>query len=207
MGLDLQKYSGLWAAITELVLLAILMLAVPLIIALDTVVFRHGVQETSVTEFAQMALLILSTVLVALTARKSPESRGFLALVAGFFGVMLIRETDWLFDAVAQGFWVYPALAVTVAVIVYATRQRGTVISPMLRCATTKPFAYLAIGVLLVVVFSRTFGTGRLWVEVMGADYQRIYKSIIQEGIELLGYVLVFFGATRVCSLERKDQT
>jgi hypothetical protein len=206
VGTDPKKFPGLWAAISEFVLLAIMMAAVPLVIALDTVVLDHGVQEMSVTEFTQKGLLVLCTALVAMTARKRQDSRGFLVLVAGFFGVMLIRESDWLFDLITPGFWIYPALVVSVAVIVYAARQRGTVISPMITCASTKPFAYLAVGLLLVLVFSRTFGTGRLWAEVMGADYHRIYKSIIQEGIELLGYVMVFFGAAKVCLLEKNDK-
>jgi hypothetical protein len=97
-------------------------------------------------------------------------------------------------------------LAVSVAVIVYAARQRGTVIAPAIESASTKPFAYLIVGLLLVIVFSRAFGTGQLWEEVMGEDYRRIYKSVIQEGIELLGYVLVFFGALTTFLLERKKR-
>jgi hypothetical protein len=176
-------------------LLAILMVAVPLVVALDIMVFKHGVQEISATEFVQEGLLFLSALLMALTARKRPDARGFLALVAGFFSVMLIREADMFFDFISQGFWVYPALAVSVGVITYASRQRGTVITPVSEMTASKSFAYLVIGLLLVLIFSRAFGTGQLWSEVMGDDYRRIYKSVIQEGIELLGYVLVFFGS------------
>jgi hypothetical protein len=204
MGRNSQGYSGIWKAIAEFALLAILMVAVPLVVALDVMVFKHGVQEISATEFAQEGLLFLSALLMALTARKRPDARGFLALVAGFFGVMLIREADMFFDAISQGFWLYPALAVTLAVCVYAARHRDTVIEPMLRFARTKPAAYLVIGLLLVLVFSRAFGTGQLWVEVMGQDYRRIYKSVIQEGIELLGYVLVFFGSLGAFLQERR---
>jgi hypothetical protein len=201
---DLKKYPGLWAAGGEILLLAILMVAVPLIVALDVMVFKHGVQEISATEFAQEGLLLLSALAMALTAWKRPDSRGLLALVAGFFGVMLIREADMFLDHITQGFWVYPALAVTVAVIVYASRQRGTVIAPMAGLASSRQFTYLAIGLLLVLVFSRAFGTGQLWAEVMGEDYRRIYKSVIQEGIELLGYTLVLFGSLGLFLRERK---
>ncbi|MGD9265112.1 MAG: hypothetical protein PVJ71_04965 [Lysobacterales bacterium] len=199
-----QNHTGLWAAIAEFVLLAMLMVAVPLVVALDVMAFKHGVQEISATEFAQEGLLLLSAVLLALTARARPDARGFLVLVAGFFSVMLIREADMFFDFISQGFWVYPALAVSVGVIAYASRQRGTVIPPIPGLVASKWFAYLAIGLLLVLVFSRAFGTGQLWSEVMGEDYRRIYKSVIQEGIELLGYVLVFFGALGTFLQERK---
>ena len=94
---------------------AVLMAAVPLVIAIDTAVFEHGVQETSVTEFAQKGLLILSVVLMAMTARRRPDSRGFLALVAGFFGVMLIREADWLFNcAITEAMLYFGGITITI---------------------------------------------------------------------------------------------
>ena len=94
MGRKSQNYSGLWAAIAEFVLLAILMVAVPVVVALDVIVLGHGVTEISATELTQEGLLFLSVALMALTAWKRPGERGFFALVAGFFCVMLIREAD-----------------------------------------------------------------------------------------------------------------
>ena len=37
-----------------------------------------------------------------------------------------------------------------------------------------------------------------LWQAVMGEDYRKLYKSIIQEGLEQLGYVLICFGSARI---------
>ena len=42
---------------------------------------------------------------------------------------------------------------------------------------------------------SRIFGSGSLWSELMMGDYQAGYKKIIQEGLELLGYVLIVYGS------------
>lgn len=206
MGWGSQKSSGLWTVIAEFALLAVLMAAVPLIVALDVLVLEHGLQEFSVTEFTQEGLLFLSTMLLALTARQCPGSRGFLTLVAGFLGVVLVREFDWLFDDLLPGSWLVPALAVGVGAIVYSLRQRRAIIAPLVRLANTKSFAYFAVGMLLVIVFSRIFGTGQLWSEIMGEDYRKLYKSVIQEGTELLGYLLVFYGSLSTFIHERKNR-
>jgi len=179
----------------ELTLLALCMLAVPVAIVIDVLVFDHGVKEISVTEFSQSGLLFLSAVFVGQAAWRQSESRGFLVLVTGLFAAMLIREADKFLDLIAQGFWVYPAIVVTIAAVAISIPYRAAIIPSMVKFSFTRPFAYLVIGLLLVILFSRAFGTGWFWSKVMGEDYQRLYKTIIQEGLELLGYILIFFGS------------
>jgi hypothetical protein len=191
-------FSGLAAVMLEYLKLVVLTVAVPLMVAVDVLWLEHGIKEKSVTELAQKGLLLLSALLIGLSARRHTESRGFLVLVAGLFAAMFIREADVYFDMVAQGSWLYPALAVSLLAIVYASRQRGTVIAPLIGNLQTKSFNYIMIGLILVVLFSRLFGTGQLWREVMGEDYRNLYKSMIQEGLELLGYVLICFGSVRL---------
>lgn len=182
------------AVLAEPVLLIILTIAVPLIVALDVIVLKHGLTEFSVTEVCQSVLLLMSTVLVGSAARKQTGSRGFLVLLTGFLGAMFIRENDKFMDFISQGFWFYPAMLVGAGSIIYAMRHRDTVIQPAIRFTNTKSYTYLLIGLVLVILFSRVFGTGRFWMEVMGADYNRLYKAIIQEGVELLGYVFILIG-------------
>ena len=68
----------------------------------------------------------------------------------------------------------------------------------MINFSITKSFTCVAVGLLITILFSRLFGTGQLWQAVMGEDYRSLYKSIIQEGLELLGYVLICFGWARI---------
>jgi hypothetical protein len=193
--------------LVELVLLVILMMAVPVIVALDIMVLKHDLTEISVTEFTQVGLLFASILLMWSMARQLPDSRGFLVLVTGFMSAMLIREYDKFLDYFSQGFWLYPVLLVSAGAIIYAIRLRDSVIAPMVRIMATKSFTYVVIGLLLVFVFSRAFGTSRLWSEAMGADYDRIYKTIVQEGVETLGYALVFFGSVQSYLHERRRQS
>lgn len=200
-----QNHSEFLSLIMEFTLLALCMLAVPAAIAIDVLVFNHGVKEISVTEFSQSCLLLLSTVYVGLAAWQQAESRGFLVLVTGLLAAMLIRETDMFLDYIAQGFWVYPAIIVSVAAVATSIRYRAAIIPSLVKFSANRSFAYLVIGLLLVILFSRAFGTGWFWSQVMIEDYDRLYKTIIQEGLELLGYILVCFGSFLTYRLGRNN--
>ena len=181
--------------IIEFLTLAVLIAAVPSIVALDKEVFLSGSSEVSVTELTQEALVLLSAVMFGLGARQRPDSRGWLVLVAGFLTCMLIREADMWFDMLAKGFWVYPAVLTAGTAIAYATRHRGNLPSSMAAFAATRASAYIATGLLIVILFSRLFGSGSFWQQLVAGSYHPAYKTFIQEGIELLGYVLLAFGS------------
>jgi len=182
-------------SVFENLLLVGLMIATPAIVMLDVVIIGHGIPESSFTEIAQEALILMSSLIFAYDAWKSTQARGFLVLVAGFFGCMFIRECDALFDNITKGFWLYPALMLAFGSIYYAANHPNTVIVPMVDHITSKQFSYLFIGLIFILIFSRLFGTGYLWRDIMGDDYNSLYKNIIQEGLELSGYILVWFGS------------
>lgn len=55
----------------------------------------------------------------------------------------------------------------------------------------------LITGVMLLLVFSRLFGMGSFWHNIMGADYVREVKIIAEEGTELLAYCLIAFASVK----------
>ena len=154
------------------------------------------------TELLEDLLLLLSTTVFLAKAWGHFESRGFLVLVGGFFACMLIRELDFAFDVIHHGAWRYPAILTAAASIALAIACRKTVLAPMAAYVDTKSCIYVSIGLLIVMVFGRLFGSGRLiWIDIMGMDYKGVYKTIIQEGLELFGYVFVSYGS---CLLPRE---
>jgi hypothetical protein len=176
-------------------LMAVAIATVPFIVGFDVIQLENKLSESSVTELTQELLLAISVLLFLITAVRRPESRGFLVLVTGFLACMLIREGDMWFDLITKGFWVYPATLCAAVSIYLAIRNRGTVLLPMNVYTRSQSFAIMAVGLLIVIVFSRLFGTHSLWLEIMQHDYEAFYKTVIQEGIELLGYWLVFAGS------------
>lgn len=187
----------------EFFLLALLSLVAPLCVYIDIVVLGHEVSldsEIWLTENTQEILILMAALTMAYAAWQRPGERGFLVLVAGFFGCMLIRELDVILDAVWHGFWFWPALLLAAGAIGYATTLgRGTVLEPMAEFFDTRAWSYVLFGLVVVLVFSRVFGSGSLlWSHVMSSHYEQIFKEALQEGLELFGYVFIAYGSVRL---------
>lgn len=175
--------------------LMVISVAVPLIIKFDVINFGGGIPEVSLTEFSQHFLLFCTVLIFSLSAKKLPQQRGFYVLVAGFFGCMLLREHDYYFDMIIHGFWFYPTIILALASIFYTYKNSDNFSASALEFKKTNSYIYIVTGLAIVLIFSRLFGTGDLWQMIMKTDYQRNYKSIIQEGLELFGYAIVFLGS------------
>lgn len=184
-------------AIGELLLLALLALVAPALVFTDIVIIGHGLSEISFTEIAQEMLLLLSALLIAHRAWRHAESRGFFLLMASFYGCMLIRELDGFLDHIQHGFWLWPALLLAFTTIAYVIgRCRDTVLVPMADFVDTKPYFYTIVGLIVVLVFSRVFGSGTLlWKPAMGSSYSGLFRNVLQEGLELFGYVFIAYGS------------
>ena len=186
-----------WSSIVaSLTAQASLMLLVPVIVGLDLMRYGGGIRETSLTEFTQEILIIASAIIFAIGAYRKRFARGGLTLVAGFMGCIAIREMDMYLDRIFHGFWVYPASALALVSIAYAVSCRRTVVKPLLWYSREKFFTYISVGFLILLFFSRLFGTSEIWnLALEGGEGVTAVKSTVQEGLELLGYMLVFIGA------------
>ena len=182
-------------SLAEFLFLGLLLVSIRFIVGIDKEAFLSGASENTLTQYTQESLLLFSAVLFGVCAWHRKESRGFLVLVAGFLGCMFIREFNNQLDLIMHGFWVYPALLLAVTCIVYARFCDSEVISPMATYTQTRSYIYLSVGLLIVLVFSRVFGSGSLWKDLMMLDYQGAYKKMIQEGLELFGYVFIAWGS------------
>ncbi len=168
----------------------------PLFVMIDVRVFHDSMVEVSLTEMTQAAVLGLAAALFGYRALKNLDTRGFELLVSGLFTCMLIRELDGLFDLIRRGFWLWPALLVAIAAIGYVgTACRKSVLKPMAGFIGQKSYYHIVFGLLVVLVFSRVFGSGRFWTGLLEMDSGRLFKASLQEGLELLGYVWIGYGS------------
>lgn len=189
-----NKYTFLF----EFLALSLLMLLVPVSVFTDITILENELSELSITEFLQEFFILVSAIVFYKLSLKQLESKGFFILISGLFTLMFIREGDYFLDMIAHGFWKFPALLILIITGYYALKNKKTILQPLLKYTNTRNFAYLLMGFLVIIVFSRVFGTGSLWREIMGEDYKHVYKTIIQEGLELFGYVFVFYGSLLV---------
>lgn len=179
--------------------LVLAMLWVPAAVYLDVVVLKHGMPEFGVTEISQELSLLVITLLFYWMAIRLSHQRGFLLLVAGLFLSMLIRELDNIFDLIEHGFWKYPVTGVVLISFMLAGIFRSTILPAMVEASRSHPFAYILTGLAVVLFFSRVFGTGSLWTAVLdsgaGVMAPALVKNSVQEGLELLGYLIILYGS------------
>jgi len=187
-------------AVAEFLLMGLLCVLVSLLTATDAVILGRRIGEGSLTETAQHALLIGSMLLFGLRAWRQPASRGASVLVAGFLGCMAIREMDGFLDRIAHGFWVWPALLVAAAAIAFTWIQdRSRLLAGLADLARSPAYYPMLFGLLIVLVFSQTFGSGYfLWYHILDESTVRSFKPAFQEGLELLGYAFLFYGSWRL---------
>ena len=172
---------------------SLLSIIAPAMVYIDLNILKIGMQEFSFTEISQTFFLFLSIYFYFKISIAYKDQRGFYLLVSGFFACMLIREQDPYFDMINHGFWVYPAIFVALFTIGFVLLCcRDSVLLPMANYIGTPSYYILVISLVIILVFSRVFGSGNLiWQPVMGEAYLPVYKNVIQEGLELFGYILL----------------
>ena len=119
---------------------------------------------------------------------------------------MLIREEDGVFDLIRHGFWVYPAIAVTMIAIAFAIKQKGTTLHAMAQYCQTPSCITMSLALITLLVFSRLMGMGDLWQQVLQGGYVRTLKNIVEEGIELLAYGFILFSAWQTFLMQLAPQ-
>ncbi|MCF6225473.1 MAG: hypothetical protein L3J22_04105 [Xanthomonadales bacterium] len=191
----MQEKNTFAGLLLRLFILISLVLLSIVIVSMDSGLLIRGSSEDTVTEISQKLCILLAVILFALATRYDTRSRGFFILVTGLFAAMAIREADGLLDNIQKGFWLYPALSVSAVAIYFSIKQNATVKLPLLAHMNSIPFAYITQGLVIILIFSRIFGSGFMWRVVMGDDYDEIYKTVIQEGLELLGYMILLYGS------------
>ncbi len=177
------------------ILISLLSAGVISVINIDYFFLENNLSEQSLTEIFQQLLLLASVAIFSWSAYKEQESRTFFILVAGFFGCMLLRELDYYFDMIVHGFWFYPTILLASSVIIYSIKNDEFLLRSVRSFGQSKAYFNILIGLVIIMIFSRLFGSGTLWKDVMNEDYHHIYKTIIQEGLELFGYLFLFIGS------------
>ena len=163
---------------TVFILAALFLALMILPIYIDVAWMNDALHETSFTETTQEIMLAVIAALFFIAAQRRPAQRGALTLVAGFYSCMLIRELDFVFDAIQHGSWIWFALAVTAGCLAVALRTPKKTLHALARLLQHRSWPVMASGFLVVLVFSRLFGIHALWQHLMLGDYNRVVKNM-----------------------------
>ncbi|MDC8637113.1 hypothetical protein NY667_04660 [Xanthomonas hortorum pv. hederae] len=179
------------AALSRAALLACIAVLAVLPVFLDVHWLHNTIGEWSLVESSQLLLLGATVAAFIRLARHSPEDRRFAVLAAGLFACMLIRELDVLWDQLAERLWYGLVAAVAVGCLVYGLRQWRAALAGLARFLSARTGTVLVTGLVVVLVYSRLMGMGGLWRDLLDAHYLRVFKNAVEEGLELLGYLLI----------------
>ncbi|KAB7896632.1 hypothetical protein GA565_11940 [Rouxiella sp. S1S-2] len=171
------------------------------ILFFDVVILKDQVKEISTTEIVQEAFLFITAVLFFIQSRRQKSLRGGFILAAGFFGCMLFRELDALFDMIHLGAWVYFASMLAIYSLCWAAFTPKTTLNGLNALVANESFSILMFGLVTILVFSRVMGIHSIWQAAVAGDNVRLVKNLVEEGIELFGYSLCLLAAVRMsCS-------
>ena len=151
--------------------------------------------EVGLIELSQSVMLATTTGLYFLEAYRRPALRRAMVLVAGFFGCMLIREQDYFLDFISHGCWLWPALALAFGCIAYACTDLRRTLAGLERFVRWKYFPFLIIGLVIVLAYSRLFGSRMGWELLLGKRFVYSMKAGVEESSELLGYLFILSSA------------
>jgi hypothetical protein len=171
------------------------MLFSAVIIYFDVLTLGNTMGESSLVEISQAIAILCSGLFFALGARNNIDQRGYLLIVATLFLCLFVRENDALLDTIVHGFWRVPALIVLGVGTFAVFRNKNTIRAPLSQHTKDSSFWLLIVGFLQLIVFSRLFGSGQLWEHVPGQVDFVVIKRMVQEGLELVSYALIFVGS------------
>ncbi|MBL7862490.1 MAG: hypothetical protein JNJ65_15095 [Cyclobacteriaceae bacterium] len=153
--------------------------------------------EKSYTEYLQQTFLFLSSIIFLVVAQHDRKVRGFAIAACGFCLMLLVREFNNFFHTIFIGAWQVLVALIAGATAYFVYQNNETFLKPARKFLRTPAFGFVLSGMLIVMIFSRLYGLHYLWYNLMGetfTDSHRWVKNASEEGIELLGYTIFFFG-------------
>lgn len=167
----------------------------PLFLYLDTSVLGNTVEEQSITEFSQSAILVgVSLIFWSVSARYKSE-RGFTILATGLFITMLIREQNDYLKAIQEGLWEILVLGVLIVTLYRAWKERASILPGLSRFLYARAGATMAVGVLLLLIYTRLYGIEEIWKGALGRNYKRVIKNMSEEGMETMAYLIILYAS------------
>lgn len=169
-------------------------------LSLKAIIIHEGLDafyEGHWVENLQMLLLALTAIMYGAVAKLSSQNQDVLAKAMALLAVFaVIREGDAFWDRVIPvlgwkllGTLVFAAL---VYVIVqgrqYFPRQLATFMG-------MRGMTLAWAGFMVAIPLAQIVAHGPLFQLIMGAEYMNTFKRMIEETLELVGYMMIFFSS------------
>jgi len=142
-------------------------------------------------------IFALSTALIFLVAGRLDKGREpCVIVVATFLLCVFIRESDYFLDVlIGRHTWKVLVTLTLVFLAVYIEKNFKRVVPSILNFIDQPSFGIFMSGLLVLIVFSRLFGYGGFWEELLDSETYRPVKTIVEEGVEQMGYFLLLISS------------
>jgi hypothetical protein len=152
--------------------------------------------ETGPVETLQTIFTMSAALIFLLAGRRHPQSQPCAVTVAALLFCFFIRESDYFLDVLAgRHTWKVLVTLVLALLGCYVLRSHRQVIVSVTNFAQRAGFGIFISGVLVLIVFSRLFGYGPFWYAILDDNSYRTVKTIVEEGVELMGYFLILISS------------
>lgn len=153
-------------------------------------------RENGTLENAQAAILAVSAALFLWAARRVPEWKVCFWICAICAAVAFARELDSVFGAIIPHVgWAVPAAVIVAVGGRPVWKNRGKLKHELPPFLSHRVFALAWAGFIVAVPFAQLLGHGDFLEMLMGDDYHRHYKRVIEEITETMGYMLILAGS------------
>lgn len=153
-------------------------------------------EEVGPVEILETVFALFSALIFLWTARLDSVRTFCSVLLAGLFFCMTVRESDYFLDVlVGRHTWKGIVALILIGLFFYTASRMKEAYRSVLVFINRPCFGVFTSGVLVLVIFSRLFGYGPFWLAIMDDQSYRIVKTIVEEGVELMGYFLILISS------------
>jgi len=148
--------------------------------------------ETGPVEVLETVFALITALVFLMVGRVDKNKGPCVIVLSTFLFCAVIRESDYFLDTlICRHAWKMMVAIALSLLAVYTWRNLRSVGGCLMSFVSQPSFGILLSGLLVLVVFSRLFGYGPFWKAIMDDSSYRTVKTIVEEGVELMGYFLI----------------
>jgi hypothetical protein len=175
-----------------------------IVIAVRTHDVHWLMRDDGPVEITQLLASFFTAFLFFLLSRERAAERELLRFLCALSLIACARELDNLtLELGSRDAYKWIAALPLAWALGIAASARGKLLDQLAAFSRTPGFSLLVAGFLVVVVYSQLLGQKALWMAVLEPDVYRPVKELVEESSELLGYLLMLFGAAETAFGDR----
>jgi hypothetical protein len=156
--------------------------------------------ELSLTEILQEVILFILCLFYLFLGIKNKNIQPLANLISLFFLISLIREFNFLLE-----WWFYPVFLILIIMAWFFYRDFKKLNNASVLFLRQPASAWLMAGFIITYIFSRLFGQSDFWLLLYDENSYRLAKAAVEEGLELLGNVIMLISAIEFTLLQITD--